>query len=408
MKYLLIFFSLLIVFISSCSKPQLKNGTWRATVKTESGKEVPFNFTLGDSAGTKQLYLLNGDERFKTDITEKDDSIIIQIPPFDCEIRAKIGKGTLTGQSIKHLANNDAVMEFHAQHNTPWRFLESPLKPKYNITGRWSASFINQEGKTSNLVGEFKQNANKLTGTFLSTTGDYRFLEGTVSEDKFFLSSFNGSDIYLFTATLQSDSTITDGKFYSGYSVIKNWTAKKDEKAVLPDADSLITLKPGYKNIVFSFPNLDSKNISLSDDKFRNKVVIVQFLGSWCPNCMDEIAYLGPFYKKFKDRGVEIIGLAYERTKDFGKSKRTLLGLKKRLGIKYDLLVTGYTDNTAEVIKSMPMLSKFMGFPTTIILDKKGNVRKIHTGFSGPGTGEHYTEFTSEFEKFIGDLLTEK
>jgi alkyl hydroperoxide reductase subunit AhpC len=123
---------------------------------------------------------------------------------------------------------------------------------------------------------------------------------------------------------------------------------------------------------------------------------------------MDETAYLVPFYEKFKNRGVEIVGLAYERSKDFERSRKNLLNLKNRFGIKYDLLVTGYTDNTAEVVKSMPMLNKFMGFPTTIILDKKGNVRKIHTGFSGPGTGQHYVELTTEFEKFIGDLLAEK
>ena len=54
------------------------------------------------------------------------------------------------------------------------------------------------------------------------------------------------------------------------------------------------------------------------------------------------------------------------------------------------------------------MLKDIIGFPTTIIIDKKGDVRKIHTGFSGPGTGEHYIEFISEFEKLTNDLLAEK
>jgi hypothetical protein len=54
------------------------------------------------------------------------------------------------------------------------------------------------------------------------------------------------------------------------------------------------------------------------------------------------------------------------------------------------------------------MLNKFMAFPTTIIIDKKGEVRKIHTGFSGPGTGKYYTEFAEEFDKLITDLLAEK
>jgi hypothetical protein len=53
------------------------------------------------------------------------------------------------------------------------------------------------------------------------------------------------------------------------------------------------------------------------------------------------------------------------------------------------------------------MLTKFVAFPTTVILDKTGKVRKIHTGFNGPGTGEHYTKFVKEFEENIDELLKE-
>jgi hypothetical protein len=75
--------------------------------------------------------------------------------------------------------------------------------------------------------------------------------------------------------------------------------------------------------------------------------------------------------------------------------------------VPYPLLITGYTNDKVEVVKSIPMLNGFMAFPTTIIIDKKGEVRKIHTGFSGPGTGKYYTEFAEEFEKLIQDLLAE-
>jgi alkyl hydroperoxide reductase subunit AhpC len=123
---------------------------------------------------------------------------------------------------------------------------------------------------------------------------------------------------------------------------------------------------------------------------------------------MDETAYLIPFYKKFKNRGVEVVGLAYERTADFEKSRKTLNSFKQRMGVNYDVLITGYTDNTAKVVESIPMLNNFTAFPTTMILDRQGRVRKIHTGFSGPGTGAHYTEFIEEFEKSINELIEEK
>jgi hypothetical protein len=72
------------------------------------------------------------------------------------------------------------------------------------------------------------------------------------------------------------------------------------------------------------------------------------------------------------------------------------------------LLITGYTPGKGDPQKSLPMLADYKGFPTTIIVDKKGDVRKIHTGFSGPGTGKYYTEFVHEFEKLTDDLLAEK
>jgi thiol-disulfide isomerase/thioredoxin len=166
-------------------------------------------------------------------------------------------------------------------------------------------------------------------------------------------------------------------------------------------------LKKGYNKIEFTFPALDGNEVSLSDETYKNKVVLVQFLGSWCPNCMDETAYLVPFYNRYNKKGVEIIGLAYERTKDFERSKKNVVRLRDRFNVPYKMLITGFTNKNAEVASSLPMLNNFEAFPTLIIIDKKGVVRKIHTGFNGPGTGKYYTEFVREFEKTIDDLLAE-
>jgi peroxiredoxin len=272
----------------------------------------------------------------------------------------------------------------------------------YNVAGRWSAVFGSGAVRDT-TVGEFKQTGNKLTGTFLTTTGDYRYLEGTVSGDKLYLSCFDGGHAFLFTATIKDDQTITDGKFGG-----EGWAAVKNANAKLPDAYSLTALKPGFKKLAFTFNDINGNKVSLTDSRFKNKVVIVQFMGSWCPNCMDETAFLVNYYKKYYPKGVEVVGLAYERTTDFAKSQRTLTQLKNRFNITYPLLITGYTSNKAETAKSLPMLANFVAFPTTVIIDKKGDVRKIHTGYSGPGTGEHYTEFVNEFEKLTDDLLAEK
>lgn len=391
----------------SFAQTKLKTGIWRGALKTASGTEIPFNFDVKDTAGKQQLFIINGTERFKvTDVTSKGDSVFIHMPLFNSEFKLKLDAGNLKGQWVKHLGERDATVEFAAEPNTDWRFIKAPDKPTFNIAGRWSAVMGEGEGRDT-TVGEFKQDGNHLTGTFLTTTGDYRFLDGTVSGNKMYLSCFDGGHAYTFTATIKDAQTITEGKFYAGATAVQSWEAVKDENAKLPDAYSLTALKPGYKKIDFAFKDLNGKVVSLQDARYKNKVVIVQILGSWCPNCMDETAYMVNYYKKYQPKGVEVVGLAYERTKDFEQSKKALLQTKNRFNVSYPILITGYTSSRGEPAKSLPMLAKVVGFPTTIIIDKSGDVRKIHTGFNGPGTGEHYTEFISEFEKLTDDLLAE-
>lgn len=408
MKKLLFLFILSNLSITAFAQSKLQTGTWRGTLKTASGNDIPFNFIVSDTAGKQQIAIINGAERLKvTDIKSTGDSVFIRMPLFDTEFRLKLSDGNLQGQWIKHLGVRDAAMNFTAVPNTSWRFLKDETTPTYNVGGRWTAIFGEGDSRDT-TVGEFKQDGARLTGTFLTTTGDYRYLDGTVAGDSLYLSCFDGGHAFIFKAKINSNDNITDGKMYAGYSGIDPWTAVRNPNAKLPDAYSLTYLKPGYNKINFTFKDINGKPVSLSDARFKNKVVIVQILGSWCPNCMDETNYMvSSYYPKYHKKGVEVIGLAYERTTDFAKSQRTLQQLKEHFNITYPLLITGYTPGKGDPQKSLPMLADFKGFPTTIIIDKKGNVRKIHTGFSGPGTGEYYTQFIDEFQKLTDDLLAE-
>jgi len=404
-KSILILIVMVLISPFAFAQTKLQNGIWHASVKNSADKEVPFTFEVKDTLGKKCIRIINGNEHFKVpDVKQVGDSVFIHMPLFDSEFKARLVDGKLQGNWIRHLPQADVAFPFTAEPGN-YRFFKQE-KPGYNVDGRWSAIFAS--GDTT--VAEFKQTGNKVTGTFLTTTGDYRYLEGTTTNDSLYLSCFDGGHVFLFTAAISHNNTsiLTGGRFYSGWSGKDEWWAQKNENARLPDAYSLTVLKPGYTKMAFTFTDLNGKKVSLSDARFKNKVVILQIMGSWCPNCMDETAYLVNFYKKYHTKGVEIIGLAYERSTDFNRSKKSLDQLKKRFNITYPVLITGYTNDKKELLKSLPMLANFMGFPTTIIIDKKGNVRKIHTGFSGPGTGNYYAEFINEFEKLNDDLLAEK
>jgi hypothetical protein len=76
--------------------------------------------------------------------------------------------------------------------------------------------------------------------------------------------------------------------------------------------------------------------------------------------------------------------------------------------VKYPVLITGVSVNDSlRTEKTLPQLESIVGFPTTIFVDRKGNIQKIHTGFNGPGTGEHYEDQKKEFYETVDGLLGE-
>ncbi|CAL1517287.1 TlpA disulfide reductase family protein [Chitinophaga sp. MM2321] len=393
------------------TKKELVNGVWQAKLHRADGADIVFNFEVKDSLGKKVLYVINAtDKLLVDDVKVAGDSLFIKMPFFDSEFKAKFTTGeAVEGQWIRHLADKDVSIPFTAKANTADRFVLSTPSVQ-NVTGRWVARFASGGDKAPmEAIGEFKQTGDIVHGTFLTTTGDYRFLDGIVDGDTLRMSTFDGSHAYLFTALVNKDS-ITNGKFYAGIGDhTENWTAVKNDSAKLPDERTLATMKPGQQQLDFTFPDMDGNKVSIKDDRFKDKVVIITLMGSWCPNCMDETDFLSEWYKKNRDRGVEVIGLAYERTTDFEKSKKSLTGFLSRFDVQYPVLITGVTPSDPQKAeKSLPQLTGIKGFPTTIFIDRKGNVSEVHTGFSGPGTGGHYERFKADFERLTNNLLIAK
>lgn len=405
-RFFCLFLSCLSFFYVDVMAQKLPLGKWRGVLFTQDSVELGFNFIVKNSPQTGIfLEVLNADEKISvTEIIQKGDSLFFKMPYFDNDFKVAIEGNTMRGQWIKNYPNKKVAMNFRAYYQQNWRHCPSPkIANKIPIIqGRWACDF---ESDDQIIVAEFNQNIDKVTGTFLTETGDYRYLEGCIENNKLYLSTFDGAHAYIFTAEIKGDS-LKNGKFYSGFSYSENWTAHRDEKAKLRNADSLSFLKAGYDSIHFSFPDTKGKMHSLLDPEFKNKVVIVQLMGSWCPNCLDESKFLNPYYLKNKSKGLEVIGLSYERGSDFNTEKVKIERFIKQIGIQYPVVFAG-TNNKLEASKTLPMLSEVFSFPTTIVIDKKGKVRKIHTGFSGPGTGAHYEEFVKEFDSFIQNLLIE-
>ncbi|MHA4845893.1 peroxiredoxin family protein [Flavitalea antarctica] len=380
------------------------DGKWRGEFEIRPGLKVPFIFEFAKGKNNKpSVYFLNGDEKFEGGtVKQVNDSVIVSLDQFDNELALKLAGDKLSGELRKQNSKIPGT-PLTATKNINYRFKESSSSvPATDISGTYDIVFKAADGTEEKAVGLFTQEGNTLKGTFLRITGDSRYLEGTVDGNSFQLSSFIGSSPSYYKGQVGSDGKLTGETI--GLKTSQLFTGIPNENAALPDASTLTLMKQGYSSLDFSFPDADGNLVSLKDERFRGKVVIVTIGGTWCPNCIDEANFLSPWYEKNKNRGIEVVSIHYERQTDPVFVKKALERFREKFDIGYVQVFGGKADKQA-VAASLPALNTFLSFPTMILVDLEGKVAKIHTGFSGPATGKYYDEFVKEFNHDIDGLL---
>jgi peroxiredoxin len=386
--------------------PPLPVGYWEAYV-TLPGGDIETGFELNRNGDVYTATLINGEERVRIDkVSYNDGELLLGFPAFNNEIRATFADSELTG-TLSILLRGGYVDEL------PFRAVpgddmsrESNVAAGHDLSGRWAVSFHNAEKGDAASIGEFTQSGSQLSGTFLNPNGDYRFLAGHVSGDEFFLSTFDGAHAFIFAGEITATGTIENAGFWAGTVWHQNWSAERDDNVVLPDAFSRTFLKPGYEKFTFEFPSEEGVMTSLEDEKYQDKVVLVSLSGTWCPNCNDEAMFFGPFYEKYRGQGLEIVTLMFEHFEDADLAANQVRAFRAKFDIQYDTLIAGVSDKT-QAANALPELSAVLAYPTTIFIDRAGRVRKIHTGFRGPGTGEHYVKLQKDFNELTAMLLAE-
>jgi peroxiredoxin len=396
----------LLITVFNFANANAQQGSWVANIIREDGNQITFTFDWKTENSKPVWYIKNDVEKIKADnITVAGDSFFVQMPVFESQFRFVVNNNRIEGVWQKRGVTKTQQLPFYAtQGNT--RFTSGNATTK-NITGRWAVKFFSNKN-TEISVAEFVQKGNHLNGTFLNATGDYRYLEGIVTKDTLLLSGFDGVHAFLFKAVIGDNNTIEKGIFYSGAKGKEEWTAVKDINAKVPQESVAMFVKSGEESLDFSFKDLEGKQVAINSERFKGKVVVVQLLGSWCPNCMDETAFLSEYYNKNRLRGVEVVGLAYEYTTDWDRSVSSLKKFQQRFKVQYPILNTEVTvTDSLRTEKTLPQVTSIKFFPSSIIIDKKGKIRKLDTGFNGPATGVHYIAYKKEFEETIDHLLKE-
>ncbi|MEN7342414.1 MAG: TlpA disulfide reductase family protein [Pseudomonadota bacterium] len=409
--------STLIVFalmLGACSgeqandgpqEPTLTIGQWHAEIELPGGN-ADFGLELSKDDQDWKATIINGSERIAVPEVSFDSSrLSLRFPAFNNRIDAILVDGTLKGSlTLVKRYGKTQVIPFRAAPGarTPG---STDAQAMADLSGRWAVTFTEDDGSEYPAIGEFQQRGNKLLGTFLTETGDYRYLGGSMRGDTMRLSTFDGAHAFLFEATLAENGDL-NGRFWSGNQSLESWTARRNADVTLADPASLTFLKEGYETFEFTFPDLEGNSVSLSDPAFDGKVILVTLAGSWCPNCHDEAALMSELYPQYKDKGVEVIALMYEHLEDESAAIQQVRHFRDKFDIQYTTLLAGISDKT-RAAETLPALSRVLAFPTTIFIDREGNVRAIHTGFSGPGTGEHYIKQRQSITDMLDELVAE-
>ena len=389
---------LLISCVKEINQPKL--GKYRAEMITKDGSILPFNFEFLKKSKQLIMKVENGEETLIYDeIRIESDSIKIFMPPFDAIIIVKAEGEYLNGRYLKEESGIETPFRAFISHQPKFR---SHANANIDLNGKFKTEF--RPEKPYPGLGLFTQNGNLISGTFKKNSGDTRYLSGIVSGDSIYMSTFDGAHPYLIKAVKIGD-TIKGNLYYQSNSITKFWMVS-DDNYELPNKKELTKLKEGYNTIDFSFKNTKGEIISLSDDEFKNKVKVIQIMGTWCPNCLDETQFFLSYLKENKFEDLSFVALSFEASKTEKKAMKRLQSLIDRFDIPYPVLLAQYgSTDTKLASEKLPMLDEIRAYPTTILVDKKGNVKSIYTGFDGPATGKAFKNFTIEFDKEIKKLL---
>jgi len=423
-------FYILVISIMSCVSPastftKIPPGIWRGTLlldrvpvqtygddrdivkKFDTESELPFNFeVIYEDEINFYIVIHNGKERIEvrdiqygTDRSTAKDTIIIDFPIYDTQIRAIYEDGVMEGDWIVNYRDGYSI-PFKAIHGVSDRFTSISKNKPAMVAGKWASTFEIGTADEYPALGVFTQQSDTLWGTFLTETGDYRYLEGKVIDQKFYLSTFDGAHAFMFLGKILADGTIT-GTFRSGSQYTTSWEARRTDKSNLKSMDELT--KPNSSSaLTLQLPDLEGNLVDINDIKYAGKPKIIQIMGTWCPNCMDESLFLAEYMKANPDRDVLVFTVGFERYEDKEKSISVLNKFKNRMNITHPILYGGYYDkNVASSV--FPQLSEIISYPTTIFLDRNNKVYKVHTGFNGPATTE-YEAFKKTFNEIVNQI----
>lgn len=397
----------LLSLLICCGKIALFSQTsFHAALQLNDRLSLPFEVVYCEGKAPK-LAVVNGEERIELRfLLEKKDSMYFEFPE-------------IAGQLVFHKTERKGYwlnLNKNLPTKIPFQFYAAQ-SPAHNVrldlrldslpqafSGTYDVQFTDANG-TEKAIGIFQQNGAQIEGTFRTETGDYRFLSGGVVNGKMMISCFDGLHAFLFEAQASSGNALS-GTFYSGMRYQASWTGVLNPNAELTSPYSISRPLTDRSPLILEVKTSKGKKRTLDQRFFQGEPCVVQIMGTWCPNCLDETRYFMSLKEKDAFKSVHFVMVGFEN----GANDKDRLQRLKKYARKIDLNYSFYLGGEASTKQAGIVFNALNGvysFPTTLFLNKKGEIVQVHSGFDGPGTGVHFTHLQEATEGLLLKLLEE-
>ena len=375
-------------------------GVWDGVVSVSNGTvDIPFKFEIVATGAGIRGSFFDGDLKVSSAPgVFENGAVDLRFDQYGARLQATLSGDHLEGKYDR--GTRGAAYPFKATRAVAAK-ASSEKAP--SISGEWRIPTKSSKGETAwRFI--VRQNGPAVSATILRIDGDTGTLSGRYESGKFLLSHFSGARPVKYEVTQNPDGSLTLLQNGQQKLTALRLTDARAKEATPTSPTQFTRMKNPSEPFRFSYKDLNGTLVSNTDARFKGKVVLVSITGSWCPNCHDEAPFLTELYRTYRDRGLEIVALAFEEPDQLRNPVRPR-AFVKQFGIEYPFLLVGEPEEAPAKITQAENLN---AFPTTFVLGKDGRVRTVHAGFASVATGSVHSESKRAMSTEIERLLAEK
>jgi peroxiredoxin len=378
-------------------------GRWDGIVSVSNNTiDIPFQFEIVASGTGIRGNFFDGDVKVPSQPgTFENGQIDLRFDQYGARLLATLSGDRLEGKYDR--GTRGAPYNFKAVRTAAVRAAAEKVP---SIAGEWRIPLQSKSSKGEDAWRFIvRQNGAAVSASILRIDGDTGMLSGRFSDGQFHVSHFSGARPVKYDITLKPDGSLELVQNGTQKLTAVRLTDARIKDAPKPTSPTQFTrVKNPSEPFRFSYPDLNGTVVSNTDERFRNKVVLVSITGSWCPNCHDEAPFLSELYRTYHAKGLEIVALGFEEPDQLKNPVRPK-AFVKQFGIEYPFLLVGEPEEAPAKISQAENLN---AFPTTFVLGRDGRVRTVHAGFASVATGTVHSESKKAMAAEIERLLAEK